>query len=130
MSRLPSRLIAIVMGFSLTGQMISANEYIDECVYQADDVLCGGGFSPESYHQRIRDTAYQRMAAYTEQRFAAAYEAAAEQRTLEKRQAAHRAQREKDARRKEDIIAKRKAQNAKNVGTKSVASTTSTKVIN
>ncbi len=98
---------SIVVTLSISS-LLSANEDL----YQDDDLLCGAGFSPESYHQRIHQNAYQQRVMHAESQRAAANQAAAEQKSLEMSKQARRARIEKEARKREELIAKRKAENA------------------
>ena len=103
----PGRMTLVVGTLSISS-LLCANEYL----YQDDDLLCGAGFSPESYHQRLQQQAYQQRANYAANQRQIAYEAAAEQKSLEMSKAARRARIEKEARKREEMIARRKAENA------------------
>jgi hypothetical protein len=96
----------IVVMISISGAL-SANDYL--C--QDDDLLCSGGNAQERLQQRIQQHAYQQSAMYFENQRAMAYQAAAEQKSLEMTKLARRNRFEKEARKREEAIAKRKAQN-------------------
>ena len=120
MLRWSTRMISIVLCLSIS-VVLRANDHL----YEFDDVLCGGGFSPEIYQQRLQQHAYQQRAAYAENQRAMAYAAAAEQKSLEMSKMARRARFEKEARKREEIIAKRKAENtAKGVSSSASIQTT------
>jgi hypothetical protein len=107
--------IVTAAALCLIGQHVLANEY----VYQDDDLLCGPGFTPESYYQKIQQHAYQQMATIAQSQNALAYELAYEQKVREKRKVAHQQAIEKERRRKEEIIAKRQAANISKVAANS-----------
>ena len=117
-------MISIAVTLSISSA-ISANEYL----YQDDDLLCGAGFSLESYHQRIQQNAYQQRAMHAESQRAAANQAAAEQKSLEMSKQARRARIEKEARKREELIAKRKAENAARVMSPTVSVQTASKTL-
>ena len=116
MLRWSKRMAFIVVTVSIS-RVMSANEYL----YQDDDLLCGPGFSPESYYQRIRQHEHQQRVSYFENQRAIANQAAAEQRSLEMAQSARRARNEKEARKRAELIAKRKAENSANNAAQTVS---------
>ena len=116
MLRWSMRITTIVVTFTIAGALSA-----DDHLCQDDGFMCSGGNPQERLHQRIQQYAYEQRAMYVENQRAMAYQAAAEQKALEMSKMARRARFEKEARRRDEAIAKRKAQNA----TKSVSLTAS-----
>ena len=111
MLRWSKQVISIVITLSISGALW-ANDYL----WMDDDLLCSGGNAQERLQQRIQQNAYQQRAMFVENQRAMAYQAAAEQKSLEMSKMARRARFEKEARKREAAIAKRKGENAfKNV---------------
>lgn len=79
--------------------------------YEDDDLLCRPGWSPELYHQQVWEQNNQQRINMIEYEYAKA-SFAAEQRGREKARSLRRARQEKAARKREELIAKRKAENA------------------
>ena len=93
------------------GLMLSANPgWSNDYLYQDDDLLCGPGFSLETYHQRIQQHVSAQRALAAEYERTMIRQAAAEQIAREKVKGARRARFEKEARRREEVIARRKAE--------------------
>jgi hypothetical protein len=82
----------------------------NDLYYQDDDLLCGPGFSPESYYQRIHQHAYQQCVSQAEYQQAVVRQLIAEKKSQEKIKIARRNRIEKEAHRREELIAKRKAE--------------------
>jgi len=111
MQRWSMRVTSIVVAFTIAGALSA-----DEHLCQDDGFMCSGGNPQERLHQRIQQYAYEQRAMHVENQRAMAYQAAAEQKALEMTKLARRARFEKEARKREEAIAKRKAEN----GSKSV----------
>ena len=79
--------------------------------YEDDDLLCRPGWSPELYYQQIWQQNNQQRISMIEYESAKA-NFAAEQKAREKARNLRRARQEKAARKREQLIAKRKAENA------------------
>ena len=79
--------------------------------YEDDDLLCRPGWSPELYHQQIWEQNNQQRISMIEYESAKA-NFAAEQKAREKARDLRRVRQEKAARKREELIAKRKAENA------------------
>lgn len=95
----------LILIFSVS--LVRANDLY----YQDDDLLCGPGFSPESYYQRIYQHAYQQRVLQAEYQQAMQRQAIAEQKAQENTKIARRNRFEKEAKRRAELIAKRKAAN-------------------
>ena len=91
----------------LNASRVGANDLY----YQDDDVLCGGGFSPEAYCQRIYQHASQQRMMQAQYQQAIQHQAIAEQRAQENIKIARRNRIEKEANRRSELIAKRTAAN-------------------
>lgn len=126
MYRWTNRILVVVVALSLVSHSVRANE----SVYQDDDLLCRSGWSPDDYYQRLQQDAYQQRAAHAHYQRAIASEAAAEQKALENIQIARRARIEKESRRREETIARRKSENAVNDAIKSDANRTNSARLN
>ncbi len=107
MLRWSRQIVSIVVTLSISSAL-SAND--DLCL--DDDLLCSGGNAQERLHQRIQQNAYRQTAMYVENQRAMAYQAAAEQKSQEMSKLARRARFEKETRKREEAVAKRKAENA------------------
>lgn len=83
----------------------------NDLYYQDDDLLCGPGFSPESYYQRIHQHAYQQRVSQAEYQQALQRQAMAEKKAQENIRIARRNRFEKEAKKRAELIAKRKAAN-------------------
>jgi len=79
--------------------------------YEDDDLLCRPGWSPELYYQQIWQQNNQQRISMIEYESAKA-NFAAEQKAREKARDLRRVRQEKAARKREELIAKRKAENA------------------
>ena len=112
MLRWSKRVTSIVVMLSIAGTLSA-----DEHLCQDDGFMCSGGNPQERLHQRIQQYTYEQRAMYAENQRAMAYQVAAEQKSLEMTKLARRARFEKEARKREEAIAKRKAEN----GAKSVS---------
>lgn len=77
--------------------------------YDDDDLLCRPGWSPEVLHQQLWQQYHQQRAAEFEYQNAMIREHHLEQRGIERIQAARAIKREKEARKREQQIARRKA---------------------
>lgn len=72
--------------------------------------MCSGGNPLERYHQRIQQNAYEQRAIFVENQHAIAYQTALELRSREMSKMARRARFEREARHRDEAIAKRKAE--------------------
>ncbi len=125
MLRWSKQVISIVVMLSISGAL-RANDYL----WMDDDLLCSGGNAQERLQQRIQQNAYQQRAMFIENQRAMAYQAAAEQKSLEMSKMARRARFEKEARKREEAIAKRKAENALKNVSPSASLQTASKTLN
>lgn len=95
----------ILVAMSISGGPSQAQDYL----YRDDDLLCRPGWSSDLYYDRIQAYELQQRMSYAEYQRAMAYNAAVEQKIKGKIQIARKARAEKDARRKEELLARRKA---------------------
>src|SRR5947209_1990673 len=93
--------------------VVASADYHFARAYDDDDLLCRPGWSPEILHQQLWQQYEQQRAIEAEHQYAIAHGAAAEQRALERIKSARRSQHDKAARRRDELIAKRKTENAK-----------------
>ena len=81
--------------------------------YEDDDLLCRPGWSPEIYHQQMMEQFDQQRMMQAQYRYAITYGAADEQKSREILKLTRLARKEKEARKRDELIAKRKSENAK-----------------
>lgn len=92
-----------------TSTMICSNISL---AYEDDDLLCRPGWSPDLYYQQIWQQNNQQQISMIQYQYSMA-NAAAEQRSREIAKIARQARQEKAARKREETIAKNKAENAR-----------------
>ena len=98
-------LLAVLAFLNMCNSALRGNDLI----YQDDDLLCGPGFSPESYYQRIHQNAYQQRVMQAEYQQSLIRQSIADQKAQEKIKQARRNRIEKEKTRREEAIAKRKS---------------------
>jgi hypothetical protein len=108
MSAWMSRLVLVTVALAMRSGDLSAQ--ISNVYYQDDDLLCGDGFSPSSYHLRIWQQSNDAHLAQMELRQASMREAIAAQKARENIAIARRARIEKENLRRLRRIQHRKAE--------------------
>ena len=102
------------MALAVYGSPVRAYEFEAE----DDSVLCQG-FSPEMYYQRMQQRTNQQRAMYIDYQRAIEEESISRERTFEMIKSARRARIQKEASRRDELIAKRRAENPTNIAAKS-----------
>ena len=108
MSTLTQGFVAIVITTALAGTTLHAQ--VNEVYYQDDDLLCGAGFSPDSYHQRIWQHNNDIRQAQIDARRAGYLEAAAAQKARDNIAIARKVRFEKEKQQRQRRIQQRKGE--------------------